>query len=42
MSEFATPDTLVLLDAGDANGQLVGDIIPFSTLFPFQFKLGEK
>lgn len=40
MSEFASPDALVLLDGGDANGQLTGDIIPFSTLFPFQFKLG--
>lgn len=40
MSEFATSDALVLLDNGDAHGQLIGDIIPFSTLFPFPFKLG--
>ena len=42
MSEFATSDALVLLDAGDEKGQLIGDIIPFSTLFPFQFELGEE
>ncbi len=40
MSEFATADALVLLDNGDENGILLGDIIPFSTLFPFPFKLG--
>ena len=40
MSEFTTSDARVRLDAGDENGQLVGYIIPFSVLFPFQFKLG--
>lgn len=40
MSEFARPETLVLLDSGDEGGKLTGDIVPFSTLFPFQFKLG--
>lgn len=39
MSEFATANALVLLDDGDVKGRLTGDIIPFKTLFPFQFRL---
>lgn len=42
MSEFTTSDALVLLDAGDEGGLMIGDIVPFSTLFPYQFRLREE
>jgi cytidine deaminase len=42
MSEFATPDTIVLLDAGESpDGSFSGEVIRFETLFPWRFRLGE-
>jgi len=41
MGEFAGPETLVLLDAGDdEDGRLRGEVIAFNTLFPWRFRLG--
>lgn len=40
ISEFAGPDTLVLLDAGDAEGgRIRGEVIAFGSLLPWRFRL---
>ena len=42
MSEFATPDTIVLLDGGTGeDGLLLGEAICFELLLPWRFRLGE-
>lgn len=39
-SEFAGPDTLVVLDAGDAeDGRIRGEVIAFESLLPWRFRL---
>jgi cytidine deaminase len=39
-SEFATEGLVVLLDAGDdAEGRLLGDLVPFEALLPWRFRL---
>lgn len=41
MSEFATLETLVLLDGGtDVEGLILGEVLPFEILLPFRFRLG--
>lgn len=41
ISEFAGPDTLVVLDAGDAeDGRIRGEVIAFESLLPWRFRLG--
>lgn len=40
MGEFATEGLLVLLDGGDdAEGRLLGDVVPFEALLPWRFQL---
>lgn len=40
MSEFATPDLIVLLDGGDGeDGILLGEVIRFEALLPWRFRL---
>lgn len=41
ISEFAGPNTLVVLDAGDAvDGRIQGEVIAFESLLPWRFRLG--
>lgn len=41
ISEFAKEDTLVLLDAGDAeDGRIQGEVLAFDSLLPWRFRLG--
>jgi cytidine deaminase len=41
ISEFAGPDTLIVLDAGDAeDGRIRGEVIAFESLLPWRFRLG--
>lgn len=41
ISEFAGPDTLVVLDAGDGeDGRIRGEVIAFESLLPWRFRLG--
>ena len=41
MSEFATAETLVLLDAGDGvDGRMRGEVIAFDAILPWRFRLG--
>jgi len=41
ISEFAGPNTLVVLDAGDGeDGRIRGEVIAFESLLPWRFRLG--
>lgn len=41
IGEFGSPDTLVLLDAGDTeDGRIQGEVIAFESLLPWRFRLG--
>lgn len=41
ISEFAGPETLVVLDAGDGeDGRIQGEVIAFDSLLPWRFRLG--
>jgi cytidine deaminase len=41
ISEFAGPNTLVVLDAGDGeDGRIQGEVIAFESLLPWRFRLG--
>lgn len=41
ISEFAGPDALVVLDAGDAeDGRIQGEVLAFESLLPWRFRLG--
>jgi len=40
ISEFARPDALIVLDAGDSDsGKVVGDVYSFENLLPLRFRL---
>lgn len=43
MSEFATPDLIVLLDGGTGeDGRQLGEVIRFEALLPWRFSLGVR